>query len=49
MSSGGHARKKFRGAPMNQPPARDYSQRAYVMDKPIAHIPAAELGAPSVA
>lgn len=45
MSSGGHARKKLRGAPKTQPLDRDYGQRVYVMDERVATILADELGA----
>lgn len=48
MSSGGHARKKLRGAPKNQPLDRDYVQRVYAIDERIAAILADELGAPTV-
>lgn len=47
MSSGGHARKKIRGAPKSQPFDRDYGQRVYVIDSKIAKILADELGAPA--
>ncbi len=46
MSSGGHARKKVRGAPGTVPLDRDYGLRAYVMDERIAEILADELGEP---
>ena len=47
MSSGGHARKKLRGPPKNQPFDRDYAQRVYLIDDHIAKILADELGAPA--
>jgi hypothetical protein len=38
MSSGGHARKKRRGAPKNQPFERGYTPRIYVIDERVAAI-----------
>ena len=46
MSSGGHARKKLRGAPKDQPLDRDYNQRLYIIDARIAEILTDELGDP---
>jgi hypothetical protein len=46
MSSGGHARKKIRGAPKDQPLDRDYNQRQYIIDARIAEILSDELGPP---
>ena len=46
MSSGGHARKKIRGAPKDQPIDRDHNQRMYIIDERIAAILSDELGQP---
>lgn len=47
MSSGGHARKRLRGAPTSQPLDRDHSERIYVIDERVAAILADELGQPA--